>query len=165
MSLGRRRSTTRLLARSRSAKRRRLATSNRPFRLIVSRFLFENKVRCRRCIEDERSRCQGGRDSNCKTVDADDYCGLYLGGASAVPLCVRICVIIDTRWDHELKHEWVLIRRSLSMSSIVQNLYYSGGEESAANEVASGNATNAERVDNDRLFFEPIPRESLLGVP
>ena len=68
--------------------------------------------------DDETSRLSRERDSNCKTVDADDYCGLYLGSASAVPLCVQICVIIDTRWDHELKHEWVLIRRSLSMSNV-----------------------------------------------
>lgn len=45
------------------------------------------------------------------------------------------------------------------MSSIVQNLYYSRGERKVvANEVASGNATNAERVDNDRLFLSPSPR-------
>ena len=105
----------------------------------------------------------GEDDTNYKT---DDYCGLYLGNASTVPLCVQICVIIDTRWDHELKHEWVLIRRSLSMSSIVQNLYYCSGEEwgeGAANEVASGNTVPMQnRVDNDRFFsFSFLPFSSL----
>lgn len=96
------------------------------------------------------------QDSRCRRL-----LRFILGGIPAVPLCVQICVIIDTRWDHELKHEWVLIRRSLPMSSIVQNLYYSRGERKVvANEVASGNATNAERVDNDRLFLSPSPRIS-----
>lgn len=110
----------------------------------------------------------GEDDTNYKT---DDYCGLYLGNASTVPLCVQICVIIDTRWDHELKHEWVLIRRSLSMSSIVQNtllLQRRSEESELQTRLHRVTRPMQSRVDNDRLFFfflTPSPRESLLGVP
>lgn len=102
----------------------------------------------------------GEDDTNYKT---DDYCGLYLGNASTVPLCVQICVIIDTRWDHELKHEWVLIRRSLSMSSIVQNtllLQRRSEESELQTRLHRVTRPMQSRVDNDRLFFfffDPIP--------